>query len=115
MAPQRHRRRPVDPDVDQVAGQRGAEEVHGRVPSRASAQESTIGSARPFDENLLDATDTLCVALGGDTLHCGDEPLEALMLQVLRNLIGEVCSLGPGAWRIDEGESTVESDFVDEG
>src|SRR5262245_41777397 len=63
----------LDADVDEAA--RGARpgEVHGRVASRAPAQERRVRAARAFDEHLLDPADAGRVPLVRDPLDDLDE------------------------------------------
>ena len=74
---------------------RVAGEVGGRVAPRAAAEERRVGAARPLDEHLLDAADTLRVALGGDALDDLDEALDALALDVLRTWSGRSAASVP--------------------
>ena len=89
-------------------------EVHGRVAPRAAAQERRVGAARAFDEHLLDAPDALLVALAGDALHDLDEPLDAVALHLVGDLIGHRRGVGAGAWRVDERERAVEAHLLDD-
>src|SRR5919199_4903198 len=56
-AAERGRGRALDPDVDEIARLRVADEVHRRVPPRAPTQERRVGATRALDEDLLDAPD----------------------------------------------------------
>src|SRR5919199_5243864 len=62
-AAERGRGRALDPDVDELARLRVADEVHGGVAPRAPTQERRVGAARALDEDLLDVADTRGVAL----------------------------------------------------
>src|SRR6478609_7391506 len=51
----------VDADVDEGAGRARPSKVHGRVASRAPAQERGVSPARALDKHLFDATDAFSV------------------------------------------------------
>src|SRR5438552_11232501 len=111
---QRRRGRACDRDRNELAGSGVAAEVDGRVSARPAAQELRLRAARAFDEHLLDHPDAPRVLFRGDPLHDVDELLDALALHVVRHLIRHRGRLGPGARRVDEGESTVEADLLDD-
>src|SRR3954471_17853221 len=83
---ERGRSRGLDPHLDEVAGRRRAGKVDRRVPARPSAKHARVGPARPLDEHLLDAADTLTVPRPGTALHALDEPLDPLALHLVGNL-----------------------------
>ena len=67
-----------------------------------------IRAAGTLDEDLLHPSDALLIALARDPLDDVDQPLDALALDLLRNLLGHGHDLGgalPGA--VDECESAV--------
>ena len=65
-----------------------------RVRPRSS---ELVGARGALDEHLLDAADASCVALAGDPLGQLDEPLHALDLHLVRNLVGHRAASVP--WR----------------
>ena len=68
-----------------------------------------IGSAGTFDEDFLDQPDARRVLLRRGSLDDLDEPLESLVLHLVRYLIGTRGRLGPRTRRVDERECAVES------
>src|SRR3954451_21820181 len=106
------RRRARDGDRDELAGSRVAAEVDRGVPSRPSTQKLRLGPAGPFDENLLDHPDASGVPFCGDALHDLDQPLDALALQLVRDMARHRGRLGARARRVDEREGAVVADLL---
>src|SRR5580765_2238517 len=96
---ERGRRGGLDRDRHQLPGLRSAGEVDGRVAAGAAAQDVGVGTARAFDEHLLDTADALAVASLGDTLDDLDQPLDPIALDLLRHLLVHRRSLGSLARR----------------
>ena len=80
-----------------VARRARPDEVDGRVAARSSAEERRIGPARALDEDLFDPADALAVPLEGDALDDVDEALDALLLHLVGDLVGDVAASVP--WR----------------
>jgi hypothetical protein len=104
----------LDRHRNELSGRRGAGEVHGGVASRPPAQQRRVGPARPLDEHLFDAADAACIPLVRDALDDLDEPLDPLVLDLLRNLIGHRGGLRPLSGGVDERERTLEADLLDD-
>src|SRR5262245_18937133 len=103
----------MDLDCDQLAGRRIPTEVRGRVPSGPAAQERRIGTARAFDEHLLDPPDAFRVTVGGGSLRDLDQALDPLALDLLGHLVAQAGGLRAGTRREDEGERAVVADLLD--
>src|SRR6188472_703975 len=112
-AAERRRGRALDEDVDELAGGARAREVHGRVPSRPAPHERRARTARSLDEDLLDATDALGVPLAGDALHDVHQTLQALVLDLVGDLVGQLGGFRARARREDEGVRALVAHLLD--
>src|SRR4051794_10951304 len=114
-ASERRRGCVLDLDPSQLAGSRRAGEVHGRVAAGAASEERLVGAAPSLDERVLDPADALAVAVLRHPLNDVDQTLDAVALDLVRNLVGERGGLGAGPRRVDEGEGSVVADLLDRG
>src|SRR5206468_2531383 len=102
-----------DDHVDELSGLRGAAEVHRRIAPRTSTKQRRIRSRRPLHENFLDATDALLVPNASDALRSLDEPFDALVLHLVRDLVRGHGRFGALPRRVDERVRAVEADLLD--
>src|SRR5262245_9779095 len=111
-ASERGRCRAVDAHVDESARRARPGEVDGCVAPCSPAQQRGVRPARPLDENLLGTPDAFGVPVKRNTLDDLHEPLDAFLLDLLRNLVLGSGRLGPLPRRVDERERAVVGDVL---
>src|SRR5215218_4193836 len=110
----RLRRCSLDEHADKLSGLGGSAEVDRRVAPRTSTEQRRVCSRRPLDENFLEATDALLVPSVSDALRDLDEPFDALVLHLVRDLVPGRGRFGARARRVDERVRAVKADLLDD-